>query len=455
MTTHVKMKARLAKIGRRGLITMAGAALCGQALAQTVSDNSVPDIGLNIPESSQILGNGPRNIYRPTAIVNGEIITATDVEQRIAMLKMINGQEVPEDQLAGLRQVVFQNLVDEKLKIQEARTRDMAVTDAEVEAQYARVAASLKMSVADLNNKLRAAGSNPESMRQQIRGEFAWERLLGRNVEPYTNVSDDEVQAIIAKLTAARGTEEHRVGEIYFSANAQNEQQVFENAKRVIQQIQQEGDFAGIASRVSEATTRSVGGDLGWLSLSKLPESMAEPLSRMQPGQIAGPLPVPGGYSILFLIDRRKVLTADMRDAKLSIKQISLDFPAGISQEKATELTSNFANTVNRMAGCGGAEAAAASLGATIKTQDALPMRNLPPQLQSVLATMQIGQATSIFGSTEEGISTLVLCGRDMPGEVAMPKSEDIEESLRNEKVEKRAQRYLRDLRRDAIIEFS
>jgi peptidyl-prolyl cis-trans isomerase SurA len=46
----------------------------------------------------------------------------------------------------------------------------------------------------------------------------------------------------------------------------------------------------------------------------------------MQAGQLAGPVEVPGGFSILYLIDKRKVLTADPRDAVLSLKQISIAF---------------------------------------------------------------------------------------------------------------------------------
>jgi peptidyl-prolyl cis-trans isomerase SurA len=49
----------------------------------------------------------------------------------------------------------------------------------------------------------------------------------------------------------------------------------------------------------------------------------------MAPGQLAGPIEIPGGFSILYLIDKRQVLTADPRDAVLSLKQISIAFPKG------------------------------------------------------------------------------------------------------------------------------
>ncbi len=444
------------RIGTSAMAFLLATTPITQAFAQTVRDSAaVPDIGLNVPQNVQLLGTTPRNVYKPTAIVNGEIITTTDVDQRIAMLKMFNGSEIPPEQMAQLRQEIFQNLVDEKLKVQEARTKDMAVPDAEVEAQFNRIAGSMKISPKELTDRLRASGSSPESVRSQIRGEFAWERLLGRNIEPFTNVSEDEVQSILTRLTATRGTEEYRVGEIHLKAEAQNENQVFESAKRVLDEIQTTGNFAEIASRVSDSTLRPVGGDLGWVKLSALPESMSDALLTMQAGQIVGPIPVPGGFSILFLIDKRKVLTADARDTKLSLKQISLDFKPGTTEAQATQLTGNFINSINRMAGCGAADATAASLGATVKTQDALPMRNLPAQVQNEIAKLQVGQSTGAFGSPTEGVSVLVLCGREIPNEVALPKSEDIEESIRNEKVEKRSLRYLRDLRRDAIIEFS
>src|SRR3546814_16428854 len=63
----------------------------------------------------------------------------------------------------------------------------------------------------------------------------------------------------------------------------------------------------------------------------------------MQPGQLVGPVEVPDGISIMLMIDRRQVLTADPRDAVLSLKQISLDFPAGTTQAKASELAGTFA----------------------------------------------------------------------------------------------------------------
>ena len=53
-----------------------------------------------------------------------------------------------------------------------------------------------------------------------------------------------------------------------------------------------------------------------------------------------------------------------------------------------------------------------------------------------------------------ERVSVLVLCGRDEPQAVTGPTRDQLAESLLETRVNSRAQRYLRDLRRDAVIDY-
>ena len=80
-------------------------------------------------------------------------------------------------------------------------------------------------------------------------------------------------------------------------------------------------------------------------------------------------------------------------------------------------------------------------------------MRDLPAALQQMMLPMQVGQATQPFGSLEDGVRTLVLCGRDEPDATA-PSFDDVYTQLNEQRVTMRARRYLADLRRDAVIEF-
>jgi len=80
-------------------------------------------------------------------------------------------------------------------------------------------------------------------------------------------------------------------------------------------------------------------------------------------------------------------------------------------------------------------------------------MRDLPPALQEMMLQMQVGQATRPFGSIEEGVRVLVLCGRD-EADPSAPSFDQVYAQLNEERINLRSRRYLRDLRRDAIIDF-
>ncbi len=428
----------------------------GPSRAQTVSDDEVPDVALKLPNNLQLYGDRRANVYRPSATVNGEIITATDIEQRMALIRIANRNitlSPEEDQ--RLRQQLFNNLVDEKLQIQEAVANKIDIEEAQIDQQFARFAAQFRQTADEFSKYLLTQGSSATAVKQQIRGEFAWERLLSRNIRSTTNVSTEEVAAQGERQLAARGTDEFHLGEIYLSATPENAAAVQQNASRIIESLQRGGSFPAFARQFSEASTAVVGGDLGWVRGGQIPETMAAAATQMQPGQLVGPLEVPGGYSILVMIDRRQVLTANPRDAVLSLKQVALDFPAGISEAEATRLAGRFADETRKIAGCGMADSVAQQLGATVVARDAVPMRSLPAPLQSTLATLQVGQTTQPFGSPSEGVSVLVLCGRDIPNIALAPNLQEIENRLLEEKVNRRAQRYLRDLRRDAVIEYT
>ena len=438
-----------------GLIAVTAAGMT-PVLAQTVGDDEVPTTSLNIPGNVQIFGDANRNVYRPSATVNGEIITATDIEQRMALIRIANNDvALPPEELQRLRQQVFSNLIDEKLQIQEAKAADITIDENIVNDQFARLALRFKQTPEQFTTYLASKGSSAAAVKQQIRGEFAWDRLLSRNIQSTTNVSTEEVESVVQRMNDSKGQDEFHLGEIYLSAPPENMAAVTENAQKIIQALQAGGSFAAYARQFSEASTAVVGGDLGWVKPGQLPASMAEAATSMQPGQLVGPIQVPGGVSIMLMIDRRQVLTADPRDAVLSLKQISLDFPAGTTQARASELAGQFAEATRNIAGCGGADAVAAQLGANVVSRDNIEMRVLPAPLQNTLINLQIGQTTQPFGAANEGVSVLVLCGRDMPQTATAPNLEQIEARLLEEKVNKRAQRYLRDLRRDAVIEYS
>lgn len=419
--------------------------------------NAQNNDGFNIPEDFDFMGYADPNQRRATARVNGNIITGTDVEHRVALIVAANETVVPPEEMERLRMQVLRNLIDETLQVQEAAALEMTVTAEEVDNAYTRFAVErFDRGPEAMDEYLASIGSSPRTLKRQIQGELAWDRLLRRNVAPFVNVSAEEVNELLERLDASQGQYEYRVAEIYLEANATTRDAVLSNANQIIAQLRQGGSFVAYARQYSDASSAAQGGDLGWLRLEQLQSATLESaVESMQPGQLIGPVEIPGGYSILLLVDRRQIGMPDPRDAVLSLKQISLDFAPGTPESEAQLKADQFAATVQQMNGCGDVDAKAAAINATVVENDEIAVRALPEALQSIMLQLNVGQATPPFGDLEQGVRVLMLCGRDDPQRVGGPSFDDLMNSLENERINRRAQRYLRDLRRDAVIEYN
>jgi peptidyl-prolyl cis-trans isomerase SurA len=438
----------------------AGAALfaiAGGAMAQQTGGQAPPPVNssqsLHLPQNLELFGTRMPSVIKATAIVNGDVITQTDVQQRLALLAIANGNDIPADQVDALRQQVLRNLIDETLQIQAAKSEKIDVKKSDIDRTVERVAAGVKQTPAQMGDYLQARGSSLTSLRRQIEGEIAWQRLQRAKIESGVSVGDDEVKAVLDRMTASKGTEEYRVGEIFLSATPYTQAQTLQNANKILDQLKNGASFAGYARQFSEASTAAVGGDLGWVRPEQLPGALATVLRQMGPGTISNPIEVPGGVSILAVQDTRKILTRDPRDAVLSLKQVSIAFPKGSTRQQAEPILARFAEAAKSIGGCGGAEKIASDFHGEVVQSDQVKMRDLPAALQQMMLPMQVGQATQPFGSLDEGVRVLVICGRDEVDPTA-PSYDDVYNQLNDERVNSRARRYLADLRRDAVIEF-
>jgi peptidyl-prolyl cis-trans isomerase SurA len=434
---------------------LAAATALTPLVAQTVADESAPEARLDIPDGQTLFGKNDPNVRRATAQVNGEIITGTDIDHRLALIVAANNNKLPPEEVERFRAQILTNLIDETLQIQEAAANEIEVKDEEVNQYFERVAQqNFGRPASEVEKYLTSIGSSVATLKRQIKGELSWSRLLSRNVRPSANVSDDEVNAIIERIQATKGTTEYRLGEIYLSATPETQAAVTENARKIMEQLRQGGNFVAYARQFSEASTASVGGDLGWLSLAQLPPSLAQAAEGMTANEIVA-VPSPGGISILLLIDKRQVATADPRDTVLSLKQVAITFPQGTTEAQVTPLVQRFATETRKINGCGAADEIARQLGADVVNRDGIKIRDLPGPLQQVMAELQVGQSTPPYGSLEDGVRVFVLCGRDAPQDATSESFDEIMSRLEEERVNKRARIYLRDLRRDAVIEYN
>jgi peptidyl-prolyl cis-trans isomerase SurA len=423
------------------------AGLFAQAANRTFSANDLPEL--------VVLGEVDPALRKAQAIVNGDVITDTDIDQRLGLVLAANGGKVEDAEKQRLRLQIIRNLIDEKLQLQEAAENDIRINEAEVTRSFERIAQNFKRTPVQFETYLHSNGSSANSLKSQIRAEMAWSRVLRRKVEPLVNVGDDEVQQVIDKLNAAKGKDEYHVGEIFLAATPENLNAVMEDASRIVGQVRGGASFVAYARQFSEASSAGLGGDLGWVRGEQLNNAVSAAVAALQPGQITDAIPVAGGVAIMALIEKRQVLAADPLMAMLSLKQLTIPLKADTTEAQARAKVQEVGALSQNMGGCGGVEALAQKVGGEVAGNDAVRMKDLPPQLQAILGRMSIGEATPAFGSAEEGLRVLVLCGRDdSQVQSKAPNFEEIYAQMNDERVNMRARRYLRDLRRDAIVDY-
>lgn len=451
---------------RRAALMLAGTMVAATALAQSAANqppgagqsgpaqSGAGQTGLDIPQDARFLAKEDPSIRKATAIVNGTVITGTDIDHRMALIRIANGGNIPPEEEPRLRAQVLRNLIDETLQIQAAEAQDMKVEQKDIDNYFTRYAQQFKQSSQQFAAYLRQNGSSETSIKRQIHGELAWSRLQARQIEPFVNVSQEEVTELIKRLNAARGTQEFKVSEIFLSATPETAAETRANAQRIVEQLRKGASFRAYARQFSEASTAAVGGDLDWVRSEQLPEALAAAVKQIPVGTVSDPIAIPGGYSIIAVEDTRQFLTADPRDAVLSLKQMTVRFAKGTARPEVESKVQQLVSTTQSMGGCGGAEAAAQKIGAEVVTNDQVPVRTLPPQMQQSLLALSIGQATPPFGAVDDRISVLVMCGRDDPAQAREVSFDQVYGQLTEQRVNMRAMRYLRDLRRDAVVDY-
>jgi peptidyl-prolyl cis-trans isomerase SurA len=148
-----------------------------------------------------------------------------------------------------------------------------------------------------------------------------------------------------------------------------------------------------------------------------------------------------GGFYIFQLHERRRAAGAG--EVRLDLKRILL--PANVDPADARRVAA-------ATQGCENADAAAEELGAGDATDlNSLRLADVPPRLRAVLAELPVGRFTEPV-QADEGLMLLVVCSRE-EGKGG-PKREQVSEDLARQRMAMLANRYMRDLRRSAVVEL-
>lgn len=122
--------------------------------------------------------------------VNGEPITALDIDQRSKFLFLTTQKSHP-------RQEVLDQLIDEILKVREGQRWGLVASDAEVDQGYAGMAGRMRLTAAQLTENLAKQGVNAKTLKARIRADIVWQQLVRGRYSSRLQLSDKELQSAL------------------------------------------------------------------------------------------------------------------------------------------------------------------------------------------------------------------------------------------------------------------
>ncbi len=388
------------------------------------------------------------------AIVNDAVISKYDLDQRVRLVVATSGLQPTRENIERIREQVLRSLVDEKLQMQEAERLELPVEDEEVDESITGIAQRAGMTSEEIIEYLDESGVNEAALRTQITADVAWNRVISARFAPLVQIGEDEIDETLERINSDASQVQFQLGEIYLSFdNPNQEREMTQGAQRLVEQLRAGAPFASVAQQFSQAASAASGGDIGWVSESQLAPQIAEAVSRMDVGTVSNPIRSLNGFYIMQLRSKRQGLGPNPLETRFQVMQVV--FPlAPDAPERALQARVAQANKFrSEFRTCASAPGQInAYPGARISQPSNLTAAQLRNPMRDQLLKTEAGTVVPI-GRTERGVEALIVCDRkDDVGN--QPTRESIENTLFNQEVSMMARRHLRDLRRDAVIEY-
>jgi peptidyl-prolyl cis-trans isomerase SurA len=390
---------------------------------------------------------------RIVAVVNDDVISAQDLNDRLQLVTLTSGIPDSEQARARLASQVLRSLIEETLQLQEAERLDITVEDAEIQRTLANIAERNQMTVEAMQRFFAQKGINLTTLLDQVRAQIAWVKVVNRQIVPRVTVTVDQLDMAVEEARRNEGEPEYLLSEIVLPVdNPAQAQVVAQDAARLVQTLREGASFESLARQVSAAASAENAGDVGWIRGSAIPPELRDTLESMRKGEISDPISSPVGYYIFLLRDQRlsqAAAGASAADIEVDLAQILLPVDGGATLDAAR---GRAAQLRGRLGDC----AAMADTAAELKAPDSgrlgwLRVGDLPPGFRQTVSSLPVGQVSEpLEGPT--GVHLLMVCDRHNPAAEG-PQRDQIAQQLQRERVDRLARRYLRDLRKDAFVE--
>ncbi len=403
---------------------------------------------------AQALSTDP--VDRIVAVVDEDVILQSELDRAVGnILAQYAGRPGQLPAREVIERQVLERLITIRLQLARAEQTGIRVNDTELDQSVMRLAQQNNVSLDQLRASLERDGFSYTEFRDTMRDELLVQRLRQRFVQSRVNVTDTEVDILLASESLKRG--EVRLSHILVGvpdgASAAQIQAAREKAEMVMKEIDGGLDFASAAIRFSDGQQALEGGDLGWRKYNEVPDAFADQIAGMQPGEVTQPMRGPSGFHILKLVEVREqqqelvreynarhimvntseLVTAD--DALATVRDIRRRLEAGTDFAELAKEFSDDNTTANLGGDMGWFEIGAYGT-----------------RVEQVLGGLDDGELSEPF-QTEVGWHLMQRLGTREADVTDERRREQAREIVRNRKAEEEYDLYLRQLRGEAYIE--
>lgn len=389
--------------------------------------------------------------YSIAAIVNDTVISNVDVEERTKLVLATTGLPNNAETRAKIREQVLSSMIDEALKLQEARRYNYSVSGKEREGAIAMLTSQRKIDHPNgVKGKLIEQGVSLESFNKQLEGEILWNKVIRDRIVREVSISDDEVRRAQNQIVNSVQEEVNIASMVLPVTSPEEELRVEQLAKSIANDASDAETFAAIARQLGSQGLRSVRPQ--WVPEGRLDPSYRRAIAPLKAGQVSAATRTANGYEILLFNGRRERPSAG--DSELYLKQVVLPLKENAPKTEVEEMidiakiiTENPGNCFTpSIAGIDDTE----SLGIKIdflRTK----LSALSKQIRSMVSELKVSKISRPF-PTADGVQMLMVCERiEMPPE--LPDAKKVKQVLFDEKLALETQKYIRNLRRSAFID--
>jgi len=324
------------------LLPIATSLTAALLLASAAASAQTIDSKLETRISAPAKESGVIPLDRIIAVVNNEVITSHDLNDRLA--NVIHGLQKQGTALppqAELQKQLLEKMINDLVQVQEAKDTGIRVDDNTLDKALQRIADENNLSMTDFRKLLEQDGMVWSKFREEIRGEIIVGRLREREVEAGINVTDAEIDTQLAlEAREANADQEYRLAHILVVVPEQATSAQIENRRKralaALAELRKGAEFSQISAQYSDAPDALKGGDLGWRPAGRLPQIFMEALNALKPGEITDIMKSPNGFHIVKLLDKRG-RSATPTVQQTHVRHILIANKPGVSDDDARE----------------------------------------------------------------------------------------------------------------------